>query len=165
MSKPFIKILLLLVIVWLLYQIKAVEFYRYEDDELILDDTEYEDEGRFGGNTGLSQYNKELRKREEERKLQEERAKYKEMQDKLDEEKSKRAQAALSEPKPVCKGRCDCCYKDKNSNDRAISCYTKYGKNKAAYDECMSSNSKYAYESCLSMYGSKGLFGFGKKCE
>ena len=55
-----------------------------------------------------------------------------------------------------CKTKCDCCWKNKSSNDRITACNKKYKTGSKELMECMNSNSKYAHEACKSLYG-KGL--------
>jgi hypothetical protein len=64
----------------------------------------------------------------------------------------------------MCNGRCDCCYKNQSSEDRITGCKKMYGKQPAKLQECLTRNSKYAFEACKDLYGTGGIFGFGKKC-
>ena len=66
--------------------------------------------------------------------------------------------------KPKCNGRCDCCYQDKTSVDRMIACNENYKNGSKDHQECLNSNSKYAFEACKKNFGSGGIFGIGKKC-
>jgi hypothetical protein len=60
--------------------------------------------------------------------------------------------------------RCDYCYKNSNSTDRINACNSYYKKEigSAKHQECLSSNSKYAFQACTKIFG-KG-WGIFKKC-
>jgi len=55
-----------------------------------------------------------------------------------------------------CTTRCDCCWKNPNSNDRVTACHKKYKVGSSQLNECLTKNSKYAHEACKSSFG-KGL--------
>jgi hypothetical protein len=65
-----------------------------------------------------------------------------------------------SEPaQQKCKGRCDCCFNNTNSDDRIKACNTYYNKELGSkrHQECLRSNSKYASKACTDVFG-KGRF-------
>ncbi len=171
----YLLLLSIAILALVLYYVKTVKiesenfYYRYHQSEQIMDE---EDEEDIFANLKEEDVveNVQLTPEERQQRQQDYQTYRKALQQQSEIEESLTSEPIfkmdITPVKQSCKGRCDCCFVNKDSSDRIDACNNYYKMGSKEHQECLRSNSKYAANACKDKYGTKDhWYSITKSCK